>query len=325
MNAPAVRLAAGAAAVELLPAAGGAIGAFTWHGAPVLRPTPSGVIAAQDVRLTSCYPLVPYSNRIRDARLRFGSHDYMLGRIFGDHPHSIHGVGWQREWMVDHAEKTSALLRLEHDAADANRAAWPWPFRAAQAFGLAAGDAHAVLTMSLALSNTGSEAFPFGLGWHPFFPRAATTTVRFVAGDVWRNDATTLPVERMEAAGAWSFAVARNPGAATIDNVFNGWDGMAVMDAADGSFTTTIEADAACDRLVVYAPSNRDFIALEPVTHETDAFNRAHAGARDTGMRVLPPGAAFSCTMRITVASRPAETGPTAARARRGTAGSASA
>lgn len=304
MNSPAVRLAAGAAAVELLPAAGGAIGAFSWHGTPVLRPTAPGVIAAHDVRLTSTYPLVPYSNRIRDARLRFGNHDYVLNRNFGDHPHSIHGVGWQREWTVDHAEEKSALLRFEHDAAGANRAGWPWPFRAAQAFELAAGNARAVLTLSLALFNTGSEAFPFGLGWHPFFPRAVATTVRFVARDVWRNDATALPVERVAAAGAWSFAAARNPGVATIDNVFNGWDGTAVIDAADHSFTTTVEADAACDRLVVYAPSNRDFIALEPVTHETDAFNRAHAGARSTGMRVLRPGEAFSCTMRITVADR---------------------
>ena len=38
---------------------------------------------------------------------------------------------------------------------------------------------------------------------------------------------------------------------------------------------------------------------LEPVTHETDAFNRSEAGATGTGCRTLPPGGAFSCTMRI--------------------------
>jgi aldose 1-epimerase len=65
--------------------------------------------------------------------------------------------------------------------------------------------------------------------------------------------------------------------------------------------TTTLAADCACDRLVVYAPAGRDFIAVEPVTHETDAFNRADGGARATGMRTLRPGQAFSCTMRIDV------------------------
>ena len=65
---------------------------------------------------------------------------------------------------------------------------------------------------------------------------------------------------------------------------------------------TTIEADSTCDRLVVYAPTGCDFVAVEPVTHETDAFNRTASGAQGTGMRVLAPGAAYSCTMRIAAA-----------------------
>ena len=54
-----------------------------------------------------------------------------------------------------------------------------------------------------------------------------------------------------------------------------------------------------------YAPEAGDFIALEPVTHMTDAFNRAARGERDTGTRVLAPGAAFSCTMEIEVRPLP--------------------
>jgi aldose 1-epimerase len=51
----------------------------------------------------------------------------------------------------------------------------------------------------------------------------------------------------------------------------------------------------------VYVPPERDYLAVEPVTHMTDAFNRADAGQRDTGTRVLAPGATFSCTMRLSV------------------------
>jgi len=301
-----VRLAVGGAAVDLAPAVGGAIAAFAWHGVPVLRPTPADALAANDVRRTACYPLVPYSNRIRDARLRFGDRDYALGRNFGDHPHAIHGVGWQRAWTVDHAEASRALMRLEHDGAGANAIAWPWPFRATQAFDLAASGSRAALTLSLAIVNTGPAAFPFGLGWHPFFPRDAATTLRFDARDVALNDATQLPVRRVAATGAWSFASARNPGRATLDNVFAGWRGQAALAAEDGT-ATTLAADSACDRLVVYAPEGRDFIAVEPVTHDTDALNRAADGEPGTGMRALGPGQAFSCTMRIAVATpRPA-------------------
>jgi aldose 1-epimerase len=52
---------------------------------------------------------------------------------------------------------------------------------------------------------------------------------------------------------------------------------------------------------VVFIPPGRDFLAVEPVTHMTDAFNRAAAGQADTGTRLLAPGRTFSCTMRISV------------------------
>jgi aldose 1-epimerase len=51
----------------------------------------------------------------------------------------------------------------------------------------------------------------------------------------------------------------------------------------------------------VYVPAGRDFLAVEPVTHMTDGFNRAARGEAGTGTRTLAAGAAFSCTMRISV------------------------
>jgi aldose 1-epimerase len=297
-------LVADAARVTLLPAAGGAIAAFEWRGRDVLRRMPADAQAAGNVRLAACYPLVPYSNRIRDARLRFGGVDHALARNFGNHPHAIHGVGWQRAWRLERASVSSAVMTLDHGAVGDDARGWPWPFRATQSFDLAAHAETVSLVATLTIVNAGDAPFPFGLGWHPFFPRDASTTLRFDAREVWRNDATQLPVERVAAAGPWNFAAPRDPGDATIDNVFGGWGGAATIHSPARALTATVAADHACDRVVVYAPTARDFIAVEPVTHETDAFNRAEAGARATGARVLRPGAAFSCTMRIGVAAR---------------------
>ena len=61
----------------------------------------------------------------------------------------------------------------------------------------------------------------------------------------------------------------------------------------------TIQADSACAHLVVYIPAQRDFLAVEPVTHMTDAFNRCARGESGTGTRWLKPGESCSCTMRI--------------------------
>jgi aldose 1-epimerase len=295
-----LELTAGAAHVGLLPGLGGSISAFALSERAILRDTPDDVLTSANVRLTSSYPLVPYSNRIRDACLTFAGHRLSLTRNFGTSPHVIHGVGWQRAWTVQAATPTSATLTLEHDAQGNDASAWPWPFRAMQAFDLASSDPHhAVLTATLTIENTGGTAFPFGLGWHPFFPRDPTTTLQFDAAGVWINDATELPVERVDMTGPWSFRKRHGFGNKTIDNVFTEWTGVATLASAERGVVTTIEADSACDRLVVYAPAGCDFVAVEPVTHETDAFNRTAAGAQGTGMRVLDPGAAYSCTMRI--------------------------
>src|SRR5262245_51690171 len=102
------------ARLDIAPATGGAIAAFTYRGIDVLRATPSDVRAKRDVRGHASYPLVPYSNRIADARLVFDGREYALERNFGDHPHSIHGVGWQREWTVAAKEDDNALLTLDY-------------------------------------------------------------------------------------------------------------------------------------------------------------------------------------------------------------------
>jgi len=227
-----IDIAAGSAQLRVSPELGGAITAFTVGGEAVLRLTPEAALDERDVRRTACYPLIPYSNRIRDARLRFAGREYALARNFGASPHAIHGVGWQRAWRVDEVSAQRARVSLHHDAQGDNAAAWPWPFRATQAFHLAEatrGDstAAAVLAVTLTLANTGEESFPFGLGWHPFFPKSAATRLALRANFVWRNDATQLPQERIAIPEAWRFDPPRALDAIALDNVFTGWRGTA--------------------------------------------------------------------------------------------------
>jgi aldose 1-epimerase len=294
-----LELTTATARVAIAPAIGGSIASFTHGGRAVLRTTASSALSARDVRGLACYPLVPYSNRIRDAELRFAGRRYALARNFGSHPHSIHGVGWQRAWTVAEHTGNHARLVLAHEARGDDARAWPWDFEATQAFRLTdPGDGAALLMATIALRNTGSEPFPFGLGFHPFFPKHARTRLHFAVAGVWRNDPTQLPQALEAIPSAWRFDPPRALGATALDNVFTGWHGVATLaDAAQAS--TRIDADRALGFLVVYAPHGADFVAVEPVSHETDAFNRSADGALRTGMRVLAPGSAFSCTMRI--------------------------
>lgn len=293
-------LAAGSALVELAPTTGGAIARFLHRDVDVLRPVSGEARTAGNVRGYACYPLVPYSNRIANAQLVFDGRTHALARNFGDHPHSIHGVGWQRPWRVVAHDAASALLEFDHRAeAEADERAWPWPFRAAQQFTLDADQSGATLSARITIANTGATPFPFGLGFHPFFPRTAATELAFHADAVWETDATQLPTTRVAIPHAWRFDPPRAVDAVALDNVFTGWRGEATLVDRDRGVTTTIAADSAASFLVVYVPPARDFLAVEPVTHMTDAFNRAARFEGGTGSRTLAAGGAFSCTMRI--------------------------
>jgi aldose 1-epimerase len=299
-----IELRAGSACVVIAPAIGGSIAAFQYDGQPILRPTPEQALTEGAVRNFACFPLIPFSNRIADATLRWEGRDYDLTRYIDGERSAIHGNGWQRTWGVSRCDASRLAIELEHDAAGTRAHEWPFPYRARQRFQLHA-DAPAVrLELGLDIENTGGNAFPFGLGWHPYFDRDAETELGFAARGVWYTDPSCLPTRRGAAPPEWNFEPPRPIGTTMLDNCFAGWQPPATVRWPARKLTAKIAADPACDYLVVFVPSDKtggkSFFALEPVTHMTDAFNRA-SNDRDGGTRVLAPGACFSCTMSISV------------------------
>lgn len=266
-------------ALELLPALGGAIGALRHEGHDVLRPTPEG---ARDALETGCFPLVPYANRIAYGQFEFAGHTHQLPLNFGDHPHSLHGLGWQTEWTV--AETGVDHITLAH--VHGGGAGWPWAYRAAQRFALAPGEAR----VELSLTNAGEVPMPAGLGLHPYFPCDAETCLTFKAERVWLADETMLPIEAAAAGafGDWS-ASAPVAGATLIDNAYDGWDGAARVGQGWGEIELHGEG---AHVLHIYRPPDAGFFCAEPVGHLPDAINRG-------GMAVLQPGETRTLAMTL--------------------------
>ena len=299
-----IELSAGSARVVIAPAIGGSIVAFQCDGEAILRPTPEKAVAEGAVRDFACFPLIPFSNRIADATLHWAGREYGLTRYRDAEPHALHGNGWQRAWSVTRRESSRLAIEFEHDASGARAREWPFPYRARQRFALVADALAATLELGLDIENTGGDAFPVGLGWHPYFGRDGETELGFAPRSVWYTDPSRLPTRLGAVPPQWNFDPPRPIGATTLDNCFAGWRTPATVRWPAPKLAVKIAADRACDYLVVFVPSDksegRSFFALEPVTHMTDAFNRASEG-RDTGTRVLAPGASFSCTMSISV------------------------
>lgn len=291
-------LLSGGLSLSLCPEAGGSIAAFRYRGADLLRPADANAIASRAVRAMGCYPLLPYSNRIRHGRFRLGDDIYQLGLNFGDHPHSIHGFGWQSSWNILQQTPESARLGLVHRPDDnAARARWPFALSATQSFDLDEDG----LTISLSITNDDKRAFPAGLGLHPYFPRNGQTLVQADCGGVWMNGDDMIPVEHNAIPPQWDLREPTLAARLGLDNCFDGWMGRARVLWPDRRLGLTIEADPVFSHLVVFSPEARDFVCLEPVSHRNDGFNAWARGEDGTGVRLLEPGLSMTGIVRFSL------------------------
>ena len=280
----AVTLAAAGWEVAVWPWLGGAIASCRSDGADVLRATAAG---ATDPLDTACFALVPYANRIAHGRFRFAGVEHRLRRNVRDHPHALHGVGWQRRWTVAARSATSVTLVHSHDG-DVD---WPWRYRAEQRIALDGSG----LSVALSLTNAANEPMPAGLGLHPYFPAPAGTQLRLAAATVWQSDATLLPVASAPAASVvdWTRGAAVAQGR-LIDHTYQEWDGQATITHGEHGGTTRLSASGARG-VHVYAPPGEAFCCVEPVSHLPDAINRPDTMTID----VLAPGGTLELAMRI--------------------------
>ena len=290
MNAPAstpadaFELRAGALRLALRPDLGGAIAGLWHHGVAVLRSVEPQ--ALQAARQAASFALLPYSNRIDRGRFMWQGRPHSLALGAESGPHALHGVGHLSRWTVEAATLPSGpaevALVLEHRADDR----WPFDFTARQLLQLTP----TMLRAELSLTNTSAQPAPAGLGWHPYFPKRSRSRLHVECSGRWETGASKLPTQLVPQPGI-DGDVAR----LDYDHVFEGVTGAARI--RDERFALTLRSSL--DRLVVYTPQDKDYFAVEPVSHVTDAINRPAPSA--LGLVTLQPGQSHHAWMTLEV------------------------
>lgn len=268
---------------EVVPQVGGGLARLDWRGGasalplPLLRGLPP---ETQELPLPSqlaCFPLLPWSNRMAPTGFEFADRRHVPAPNRAGEPCPIHGDGWQQAWEVQSHTADVAVLRLErHEAA-------PFAYDATLRYALE-GDA---LVVDLAVRNAGDCALPFGLGLHPWLPDPLGARLQARATQVWLSGADKLPSMRSLPPPDWNFIDPAPLPAIGVDNVFEGWDGLAQIQWPGRGIGLAIEADM--DYFILYAPPGRDFFCFEPVDHPINAHNLPGY----PGLSILGPGASL--------------------------------
>lgn len=290
-----VTLQCGDASLTLLPELGGRIANCTLVDAagvfrPVLHPYPQAHTDLEHWGKGGLYPLIPYSGRLRDAKIACGGKVWPLAPYQGS-PHTLHGIAHRRPWTVIQQEAASATLCYRH-APDEH---WPWPFEARLEVTLKAHE----LALTLELINTGRERMPGGLGFHPYVPLEAGHDIRFRASAPCAFDRDYL----MQASTCRpTHAIAQridldSAGAGEVTRMHALWAGVLRSGSQDRALH--VQAQGALKHLIVHRPSAAPYVCIEPVSHLPDAFNLPAADADWMGAVTLDPGQSLSGHLRL--------------------------
>ncbi len=174
---------------------------------------------------------------------------------------------------------------------------------------------HEAFDMTVTASNVGRDPLPVGIGWHPYFvlPSGDRQQVRLhlpsATRAVMNNYDDSFPTgRRVGVEGTpcdFSASGGRPLGTQYLDDNFSnlqydtqGRTESDIVDPAAKYGLRLITLSPQIKSIQVYAPPQKNFVAIEPQFNLPDPYNQ-HWGEMDTGMVVLKPGQSVSWRVRL--------------------------
>jgi aldose 1-epimerase len=208
-----------------------------------------------------------------------------------EHGLPIHGVPWSRiSWEPVTAEPTRLVARLEWEREEL-LAIFPFPHR----MEVEATLDPAGLTMETTLSAGVRGPVPVSFGFHPYLglPGLRRDHWHLALPPMRRLvlDERGIPTGAESPFGGFDSAL----GQAAFDDGFAlPGEGLSLSVAGAG-LRITVELGAGYRYAQVFAPADKDYVALEPMTAPANALESGR------GLRLVEPGGTFRATFRIRI------------------------
>jgi aldose 1-epimerase len=289
-------LTAGDLQAEFWPAAGMLGASLRFRGVELLRRV-DDLDAARSKGSTAGIPLLyPWANRLGSLQYRAAGRQASLDSSsvllhFDDHKLPMHGVPWsQLPWTVISSQPDALTARLDWLSQEL-LAIFPFPHRVEMAVRLRALDLEIQTTV---FADSGS-AVPISFGFHPYFG------IPGIPRTEWTLNAPAMRRLALDAQGVPTGAeTASKPltgrlGNTSYDDGFALSGERATFSIEGNGYSIAVEFESGFHFAQIFAPKDKEFIAIEPMTAETNAL------CSGEGLRVIAAGEQFTASFRIVV------------------------
>jgi aldose 1-epimerase len=289
-------LTAGDLQATFWPAAGMLGASLRFRGVELLRRV-DDLDAARIKGSSAGIPLLyPWANRLGSLQYRAAGRHVSLESTsphlhFDDHKLPMHGVPWsQLQWNVVSRGADALTARLDWLSQEL-LAIFPFPHHVEMVARLRPVDLEIQTTV---FADSGSPV-PISFGFHPYFglpgiPRAEWT-LNAPAMHKLALDVQGIPTGQENP----QTPIAARLGNTGYDDGFALSDEQAKFSIAGNGYSIAIEFQSGFAFAQIFAPKDKEFIAIEPMTAATNAL------CSGAGLRVIAPGEQFTASFRIEV------------------------
>lgn len=256
---------------------------------------PSSLAAYRENPILYGIPILFPPNRIADGTFTYQGRSYQFPINEPEKNNHIHGFVHDQPWQVTAArtEGAKAIVEVLYDSAnDPEISRWfPHPFRLKMTYTLKGN----TLWKEATVENRGTEAFPWGLGFHTTFLFPPTGLFSLSVEKRWKLNERNLPTGELEPLDGEPWREGLSLKDRPLDDAFLATPGKEGYNEAklwdpERKIQVIYRCDENFKHWVVYnADSRQGFLCPEPYTWVTNAPNLDLPPER-TGLRELAPG-----------------------------------
>jgi len=232
--------------------------------------------------------LFPFANRIENGRYIFNNKTYQLDLNVKEENNAMHGFVYNKTFMVVNkkTDKEFAQVTLEYNEIN-NTPGFPYLYHIKLDYTLK----NSGLDLNVTVTNTDSKAFPYTIGWHPYFTsdNLENSSLEFVSSKKIKTNKNNITTKVEDIETIKSIKTLNK----TLDHCWSLDNNNIVFKTP--KYNLAINTPHKNNFLQVYTPPKLNTIAIEPTTGVSNSFNNK------TGLEILKSNERFAIVWRLKI------------------------